>query len=412
MNNTVEEIIGIAKKSQYLAAIDINKSGLYGGGIDKDLPNKIYTVRKSVEYMQGINGQVEAARALGTITITAIGDDGDTFEVLIDDPVLGSISLGTYTKVSGDTTTTILATNIADEMNNNTYGYSLTTSSNLIRIYAPLGYGNLINGGTRLSVDASNTPEVRATATFNCGSLTGITLGTLITIQVEIPNGVYTTIGTYTTQTGDNVAATLAGRLVTALTGNVQGYGVAVGSSVNLVVTAAVGQGAAINGLDLFFSWNGGLNSASTTFSGGVTASTGITSTLTQFSGGAYANSGNSSLEKISNYLYWRCGRYALVAQGISGEGSIAPITASITNVPNRLDFIVSATSVIVTGQTTKTFADFIGYNIIFSRNGLVQSTTDTGGSYYSWNANTGLLTLINGEAQEGDQFLIIPNEI
>jgi hypothetical protein len=293
MNNSVQEIIGIAKKSQYLSAIDINKSGLFGGGIDRNLPNKIYTVRKSVEYMQGVDGQVEAARALGTVTITAIGNNGDTFEVLIDDPVLGSISLGTYTKVLDDTTTTILATNIADEMNNNTYGYSLTTSGNLIRIYAPIGYGNLINGGTRLSV-----------------------------------------------------------------------------------------------------------------------SSTGITSTLSQFSGGAYADSGNSSLEKISNYLYWLCGRYALVAQGISGEGSIAPITAGIANVPNRLDFIVSTTSVIVTGQTTKTIANFIGYNIIFSRNGLVQSTTDTGGSYYSWNANTGLLTLINGEAQEGDQFLIIPNEI
>jgi hypothetical protein len=247
MNNTVEEIIGIAKKSQYLAAIDINKSGLFGGGIDNKLPNKIYTVRKSVEYMQGVDGQVEAAMALGTVTITAIGDDGDTFEVLIDDPVLGSISLGAYTKVSGDTTTTILATNIASTLNTNTYGYTITTSGNLIRIYAPLGYGSSINGGTRLSVDASNTLEVRATATFNCGSLTGVSLGTLISIQVEYPASTYTEIGTYTTQSGDNDAATLAGRLVTALTGNVQGYGVAVGSSVNLVVTAAVGQGAGIN---------------------------------------------------------------------------------------------------------------------------------------------------------------------
>ena len=101
-----------------------------------------------------------------------------------------------------------------------------------------------------------------------------------------------------------------------------------------------------------------------------------------------------------------------MVSQGISGEGSIAPITAGISNVPSRLDFVVSATSVIITGQTTKTFPDFIGYNIIFSRNGSVQSTTDTGGTYYSWNSNTGELVLFNGAAQEGDQFLIIPNEI
>ena len=47
---TILQIIDIAEVSQYLCLNDIQKSGLYGGGQDLQLPNKIYMVRKNVEW--------------------------------------------------------------------------------------------------------------------------------------------------------------------------------------------------------------------------------------------------------------------------------------------------------------------------------------------------------------------------
>ena len=48
---SVPSIIEIAKVSQYLAQNDIDNNGLYGGGVDLDLPKKLYNIRKSVEWM-------------------------------------------------------------------------------------------------------------------------------------------------------------------------------------------------------------------------------------------------------------------------------------------------------------------------------------------------------------------------
>lgn len=53
---TVAEKIAIAKLSQFLCANDIEKKGLYGGGIDLLLPRKIYCVRKNVEWLYSLSG--------------------------------------------------------------------------------------------------------------------------------------------------------------------------------------------------------------------------------------------------------------------------------------------------------------------------------------------------------------------
>lgn len=48
---TVSEIISIAKVSQYLAANDISRRGIYGGGVDNLLPRKLYNIRRDVEWL-------------------------------------------------------------------------------------------------------------------------------------------------------------------------------------------------------------------------------------------------------------------------------------------------------------------------------------------------------------------------
>jgi hypothetical protein len=287
---SVSTIVDLAKKSQYLALVDIANGGLLGGGVDIRLPQKIYWNRKSVERVQSLDGIYSEVRATATITIDAIGTTGDTIEPFVNDPELGQISLGLYTQLITDTTPLILAASIRTELSNNAYDYTISVDSATITITAPPNYGATINGDDRLDVDTS---------------------------------------------AGD------------------------------------------------------------------------IEVTVTQFSGGVTASTGDENLRKCANYLYWLCGGYALTAQGISGTGGVAPIVANF-DLPAPYDFTVTNTSFIIAGQQSKSIPNFIGYNLLFIRGGIVQSQNDQGdgSSYFTWNANTGLLN-VYPEAALTEQFLI-----
>lgn len=57
---TVQDIINIAKISQYLCVNDIRQKGLYGGGVDLLLPRKLYCVRKNVEWLYNLDSSDES----------------------------------------------------------------------------------------------------------------------------------------------------------------------------------------------------------------------------------------------------------------------------------------------------------------------------------------------------------------
>lgn len=52
---TVSEIINIAKICQYISYVDILRSKVYNGTVDKQLPRKLYCIRKSVEWMYNLD---------------------------------------------------------------------------------------------------------------------------------------------------------------------------------------------------------------------------------------------------------------------------------------------------------------------------------------------------------------------
>lgn len=52
---SVLQKIQIGAYSEALSAIDILKSGLYGGGIDLQLPRKLYCIRKTIEWAYNLN---------------------------------------------------------------------------------------------------------------------------------------------------------------------------------------------------------------------------------------------------------------------------------------------------------------------------------------------------------------------
>jgi len=112
----------------------------------------------------------------------------------------------------------------------------------------------------------------------------------------------------------------------------------------------------------------------------------------------------NADLTKVANYVYSLCGSYGLTAQAIisGGGGSVTPGQPSLP--PPPYQFTVSASSFIATGESAKVITAFIGYNLIFIRGGVPQSTVNEGGTYYSWQSSTGTFTCV-GAADEGELF-------
>ena len=105
-------------------------------------------------------------------------------------------------------------------------------------------------------------------------------------------------------------------------------------------------------------------------------------------------NPSDTTLRGTANYSLWLDGRYGLDAQYIiSGSGGGAVIPVRPGNLPLPIQFVVTASSFMIDGQSTATITSFIGFNLLFTRGGITQSTVNTQPSYYSWDRDTGLFT-------------------
>lgn len=115
----------------------------------------------------------------------------------------------------------------------------------------------------------------------------------------------------------------------------------------------------------------------------------------------------DDTLRGTANYLLWMCGKYGQQAQYIisgAGGGTVIPITGAT---PSPIQFIVDAsTSYMVDGQSTKTVTTFIGFNLLFTRGGITQSTVTSEPSFYNWDKAAGLFT-ITPSANTGELFQI-----
>lgn len=149
---SIAETIEIGELSICLSSNDRQKKALFSGSLNTTTPLLIAMATDATAWGLESYPVVSGVFATATITVTGLGVDGDTIEVLVDDPVLGSISLGTYTQQSSDTTTTILAASITSTINGNPYGYSATSNGAVITLTARPGLGAAVNGGSRVSV--------------------------------------------------------------------------------------------------------------------------------------------------------------------------------------------------------------------------------------------------------------------
>lgn len=123
-----------------------------------------------------LNTYADGTAATGTVTITAVGSNGDTINVKVsainEAAVSETYDLGTYTKVSGDGTVTAVATAIVAIINAGTYshGFSATNSSGAITITAPKRFGTWLNTTVSPSVTIVGTATA-TTAAFSGGAV-------------------------------------------------------------------------------------------------------------------------------------------------------------------------------------------------------------------------------------------------
>lgn len=98
----------------------------------------------------------------------------------------------------------------------------------------------------------------------------------------------------------------------------------------------------------------------------------------------------DTTLTATSNYMLSLC-LYLSAAKAITGNAGVVAGVAS-TSPPNDEQFTVAASGTfLVDGQSSKTITAFIGYNLLYVRNGIPQYTVNDGsGTYYSWTKSTG----------------------
>lgn len=166
---TTLEKINIAKISQYLALNAISKGGLNGGGQDVRLPRKIYLVRKNVEWLYDLDTPVTAVGAIGYVTISFLGFNGDEIEIFAT--INGIVtSLGTYEKQNTDTDIAALVASIAAAMAYS--GFTFSNNSTQVIVNAPASLGATINGGSNLSVTFTPTTTSPYVILASIGSIT------------------------------------------------------------------------------------------------------------------------------------------------------------------------------------------------------------------------------------------------
>lgn len=116
----------------------------------------------------------DETKATGTYQVTTPGTNGDTVEIFVTD-YSGDVSLGVYTKVSGDSTATLVAVAIAALINAGTYshGYTATSSTDTVTITAKAGKGVVLNSGTPLTKVLSSGATHAGTLTQFSGGVAG-----------------------------------------------------------------------------------------------------------------------------------------------------------------------------------------------------------------------------------------------
>lgn len=136
---------------------------LPSGFSSNDRIKQIFSVQDA-ENLGILNTYADETKATATYLVTNKGADGDTINIKVTEFVsstnlTGVVDLGTYTKVSADSTTALVATAIAAVINagTNTHGYTASVNTSTVTITARKGLGIYLNSGSPTTVTIVGT---------------------------------------------------------------------------------------------------------------------------------------------------------------------------------------------------------------------------------------------------------------
>ncbi|RYD57016.1 MAG: DUF2586 family protein [Sphingobacteriales bacterium] len=134
----------------------------YPSGFSSSAQVKAVTSLAAAEALGITADYSDETKSAASIALSAAGSTGDKITITVTEPIVGgtkAVVIGTYTKVSGDTTTTILATNIAAAINAGTitHGYTAAGATANVNITARAGVGGSLDSGTPLSAVFTGT---------------------------------------------------------------------------------------------------------------------------------------------------------------------------------------------------------------------------------------------------------------
>lgn len=114
----------------------------------------------------------DATAATATYQVTTAGTNGDTLTITVAE-IDQTVTLGTYTKVSGDNTTALVATAIGAMINAGTYshGYTASVNTSTVTITAPKKLGVFLNAATKITVTLSSGATIAGTLTDFSGGV-------------------------------------------------------------------------------------------------------------------------------------------------------------------------------------------------------------------------------------------------
>lgn len=142
-------------------------SGLIFYCLDAALPSGFSTTNRIKQFFSVADAETagilanynDETTATATYVVTTMGANGDTLNITIKEPFGAVVNLGTYTKVTTDSTTTLVAAAIAAMINSgtNTHGYTAVAATGTVTITAKKGLGIFLNSGSPITVTIVGT---------------------------------------------------------------------------------------------------------------------------------------------------------------------------------------------------------------------------------------------------------------
>lgn len=147
----------------YISGFIFYTSSLPSGFSSNDRIKNVFSIQDA-ENLGITDTYSDETKATGTYLFTNAGATGDTVELkVLEYPTAtnptGNVSLGAYTRLSTDTTVTLLGASYAAAINAGTatHGYTATAATGTVTITAKAGLGIFLNSGTPISATIAGT---------------------------------------------------------------------------------------------------------------------------------------------------------------------------------------------------------------------------------------------------------------